>query len=565
MSRNRPCETCGVNPIAYTGRRWCYSCVPRQRRQPWTCRRCGTTENYYAKQLCRRCHRNAPLVDSCRDCLAWGVTRHNKWLCQACKNWRRNYQPAECPSCQRVVPLNHRGFCRLCCRQATLVRPKHKTTDVIALNRNGQQLFFADMILKKRNHRPPPLPPPPAPQWPRAFPVEHRQLTLFDLPRDLVRRRDLGGFVPPIPLLADALERAVNEHAARHGWGTNTRRATLSGMRVVLATQDTPGARVKISETAQLRQCGWFTIQPILDVLAGVGMLEDDRPPPLERLFAAKTTGLPDQITQQVRDWFCALRDGTSTPPRTQPRSTGTVQERLRSVTPALHTWAAAGHTSLREISRDNVIDVLPSDPTQRANVLGSLRSLFRFLKARRHVFANPTVRIRADRVPPPLLLPMDLEPVRAALASTDPAIAAIAAIVAFHAPRNGQLRHLHLTDLVDGRLTIDRTIIVLAEPARQRLASWLAHRTRQWPHTINPHLFINHNTALRTTPVSGPYLSKILGIPVQTIREDRILHEAIATGGDVRRLCDLFGITVSGAERYLASLTHPDLETTAP
>ncbi len=47
-------------------------------------------------------------------------------------------------------------------------------------------------------------------------------------------------------------------------------------------------------------------------------------------------------------------------------------------------------------------------------------------------------------------------------------------------------------------------------------------------------------------------------GIPIHVMREDRILHEARATGGDVRRICDLFGLTVEGALRYLP---EPDLD----
>jgi hypothetical protein len=39
--------------------------------------------------------------------------------------------------------------------------------------------------------------------------------------------------------------------------------------------------------------------------------------------------------------------------------------------------------------------------------------------------------------------------------------------------------------------------------------------------------------------------------IQPQAVCEDRILHEAMATGGDIRRLCDLFGLTLGGAERY--------------
>lgn len=56
------------------------------------------------------------------------------------------------------------------------------------------------------------------------------------------------------------------------------------------------------------------------------------------------------------------------------------------------------------------------------------------------------------------------------------------------------------------------------------------------------------------------------LGMSAQAIREDRSLHEAHATCGDVRRLCGLFGLfglfglSVSGAERYTAAVEHPDL-----
>jgi hypothetical protein len=36
-----------------------------------------------------------------------------------------------------------------------------------------------------------------------------------------------------------------------------------------------------------------------------------------------------------------------------------------------------------------------------------------------------------------------------------------------------------------------------------------------------------------------------------QAIREDRILYEARASGGDIRRICDLFGLSVAGAMRH--------------
>ena len=47
-----------------------------------------------------------------------------------------------------------------------------------------------------------------------------------------------------------------------------------------------------------------------------------------------------------------------------------------------------------------------------------------------------------------------------------------------------------------------------------------------------------------------------------QSLREDRILSEIHATGGDIRRICDLFGLSVEGATRYLKSVEHHDLTT---
>lgn len=45
-----------------------------------------------------------------------------------------------------------------------------------------------------------------------------------------------------------------------------------------------------------------------------------------------------------------------------------------------------------------------------------------------------------------------------------------------------------------------------------------------------------------------------------QTRREDRILQEIHATGGDVRRICDLFGLGIDAALRYAGVM-----ENTAP
>lgn len=62
-----------------------------------------------------------------------------------------------------------------------------------------------------------------------------------------------------------------------------------------------------------------------------------------------------------------------------------------------------------------------------------------------------------------------------------------------------------------------------------------------------------------RTEPIGGRWLTLATGIPIHVLREDRILHEARVTGGDVRRMCDLFGPTVEGALRYLPGTEFDD------
>jgi len=69
----------------------------------------------------------------------------------------------------------------------------------------------------------------------------------------------------------------------------------------------------------------------------------------------------------------------------------------------------------------------------------------------------------------------------------------------------------------------------------------------------------INRRTAPRLTQVSRPFPWKQANLAPETLRKDRILHEISATGGDVRRVCELFGLSVEGAMRYATILDHTD------
>jgi hypothetical protein len=212
--------------------------------------------------------------------------------------------------------------------------------------------------------------------------------------------------------------------------------------------------------------------------------------------------------------------------------------------------------------------------PTKRAPALTGLRSLFKTLKGRKLIFTDPTRGVQWEAASHNIPLPLDTAAIRDALASQDPATALGVALIAFHGLTGQQVRHLQLTDIVDGRLSLGHRSIPSAGPVRVRLTAWLDHRARRWPHTINPHLFLTQFTAGRLTAPSSVFPWKKTTLRPQALREDRILAEAHANGGDVRALCDLFGISIETASRYTltagpgpapARPLHPTLKTSGP
>jgi hypothetical protein len=578
------CGNCGRKPIAHRRSKRCYDCQPGGPLTPPPCRRCGATGDYYSAGLCGRCHQYAPQPpDACRDCHAWGVTRHTKWLCHGCTSWRRTHPIVDaCRSCRRTLALDHTGVCRLCYRQTVLARRRlrrQRPVDPVWANRHGQQLFLAHLLATDgQRHRPTsrsqqtPQPGPGRRQRPRhrrvaaspsalsqVYPVAHRQLLLFELPPDLGRVGRRGFPDPPDPQLAAWLQQLTWDHATRHGWSITRRKTVQQAIRILLALQATPGAPILASDVARMTTIG-LPVGPVLAILAQAGMLDDDRTPAIQRWFDRQVVGLPAAMASELHAWFQVLLRGSHTPPRSRPRAEVTIRTQLLWALPTLRAWAQAGHLSLREISREDVLAALPPSGNPRATLGRALRSIFKVLKARKLTFTNPTARITTGEPAARQPLPADLTVLREGLESQDPARAALTALLAFHGLRARQLCGLRLGDLRDGRLHLDGRTILLAIPVRQRLAAWLDHRNTRWPNTANPHLFVHYRTATQTRPVGLHWLYLKLGSSVRAIREDRILDEAHASAGDLRRLCDLFGLSVKAAERYTASLDHPAL-----
>jgi integrase len=389
-------------------------------------------------------------------------------------------------------------------------------------------------------------------------PLPHEQLVLLELPRDLKAGLRHGFPPPPDPAREAAWHQFVREHATAYGWGINVTERAQRVIRMLLGMQDTPGAAIRASDVLPMSTIR-HPVRPVLDVLAAAGMLADDRIPPAQRWFRLQIAGLPDDMRHELEVWFDVARNGSNVPPRSRPRADSTVRSQLGYVLPIIRCWAR-DYPSLREIGRDDVLAALPPSGTARSCALQGLRSIFRVLKGRKLTFINPTARIS---VPAPDIAvpgPIDLTVLRSVLNSEDPTCAALAALLAFHAIRIWQLLQLQLTDLHDGRLHLPDRVVPLAEPVRTRLSAYLDYRRHRWPNTANPHLFIHYRNATTITPSTPYWVRKRLGMTAQAIRQDRILDEAHATGGDVRQLCDLFGLSVAGAYRYTSSVDHPGI-----
>jgi hypothetical protein len=361
----------------------------------------------------------------------------------------------------------------------------------------------------------------------------------------------VNGFPPPPdPLLEAALTQFVTDYAAQYRWPKTKADRTRRAVRILLGIQDTPGALIRRSDVALLSRIK-HSAAVVADVLAEAGMLEEDRDPPIVRWFAAATATLPAPMCEELGEWFDVMRNGSASPPRRRPRAVNTIKTQLGWSLDSLKAWAGSGHESLREIAAADVTAVLPTDRLGRYTTLQGLKSIFGILKARKLVFINPTRRLRNPQPELRTPLAVDLNELRDDLNSSAPATAALTALLAFHAIPISRLTQLLLLDVHDGRVHIGGRAIPLAAAVRQRLNEYLDYRQRTWPDSINPYLFIHMRSWTTTRPVTPWWIRHQLKLPGQAIRGDRILDEAHATGGDIRRLIDLFGVSADTAHRY--------------
>jgi hypothetical protein len=293
----------------------------------------------------------------------------------------------------------------------------------------------------------------------------------------------------------------------------------------------------------------------IIDVLAAVGVLDDDRPDTLAAWLDEQLAGLPDQIRAELDAWLGLLRHGG---PRRRPRSRRTIVRDIYSIRTFL-AGVGTRYSTLRQVTRDDVTSWLAGRPGwSRPQDASTLRSLFGTLKAERLIFVNPVRGVRVARRSPsvPAPLPSHLITATAAAATSDPALHVVVALAGVHALLPGQIRHLRMdqVDLPGRRLDPGGLNRPLDEFTAGAVRGYLSFRNRRWPATTSPYLLVTRKTAHTGQPVSAFWMNRLfrlLPVTAEQLRDDRIIEEALAGRADPLHLAAVFGFGPRTGLRY--------------
>ncbi|HEV8279278.1 MAG TPA: site-specific integrase [Streptosporangiaceae bacterium] len=367
-------------------------------------------------------------------------------------------------------------------------------------------------------------------------------------PEALLRRCDT-------PLLMAATCRAI-DLAEAHGWSAATLTGVFYGLKAVLDghTGDNP---VPLSQVRrQVRPRRHSSATRIAEVLAELELLRDDTTAAIRAWIDHSSSALPAGFRRDIRAWLVVLLDGDA---RTRPRSHTTLRVYFGILRSFIEHWAAT-RSHLREITSGDVDTVLePLHGHRRYNAITTLRSLFRFAKRRGLTFADPTRHLGGGRAAEHTMVPMTAQEIQAVQQAAVTAAQRLAiALAAVHAARPKAIRELSLDDidLPNRRITIAGHRQPLGELTRHALLAWLEYRRATWPDTANRYVLVTRISALGTGPVSPDYLDKhqLRGISLEHIRRDRILHEALASGGDPLHLTLVFNIDPTNAMAYASA-----------
>ncbi len=497
---------------------------------------------------CRRCHPRLENPDSCRDCLAWGAKRI-QGLCAACYRFVFKYPTGTCSTCARRLALRD-GACRLCWHQALITpRPQWVRIDLSVAAREGHQLFLADIPRPGRTWRKAEVPAP-------FRPPRYVQPVLVDAPRDMSRAR-LGDLTPLDESYSAHVRANAERISAERGWPAWSRDVLLWSLNLLTAVHR-PDEKIKASTVLTFHNDGdtGHEVGRVMDVLAELDLLVDDRPDVLGAWIDKRLAGVAPVIRTEAQTWIDVLRNGGQ---RRLPRKVTTIRQKIDYIGPFLID-ASADHTTLREVTKDWIQDWLRGRPTFY-EVAWAIRDLFKTLTAARVVFGNPTRSLhtgkRDETIPLPVA-PADLRAVGHA-AERNPALKVLVALVGVHAlyPRQARELMLDAVDLHRNRLSLPGGERPMDDYTRAAIADYLRLRRSTWPTTTNPYLLVTQRTVHSGQPVTSAWtiaLFRDLPVTAWQLRDDRLLEEA-AHNGDPLHLSAVFGITPITSLRFTKAL----------
>ncbi|MGH9028234.1 MAG: hypothetical protein ACRDV4_01250, partial [Acidimicrobiales bacterium] len=367
---------------------------------------------------------------------------------------------------------------------------------------------------------------------------------------------DASGMITALP---GELGFALVDFGSERGWPSElTERVAEAVASLLSESHNGPVDEAALSSLVKRR----LPIRHTRDFLVAEGLASSAEQASTSAWLEGRLAALGATIAEEVRIWVAVLA-GSST--RAPARTPVTMRTYLTVAQGPLVAFSAQ-YSSLREVRPEDVHAQLePLTGSTRAMTGTALRSLFRTLKARRAIFADPTARLHPGRGPEQAVLGLEPEVRRHLLDSVERVDhRLVVLLIGVHALTRRQVMHLALSDIGPeaASITVGSTRRILDPLTREHLIAWLTLRERRWPRTGNPYVFVNKHTALGLGHINQSVVTTIFaGLPTTAsdLRTDRLVSEAASCGGDALHVARLFGLSPRTAMHYCADTTASD------
>ena len=542
----KTCAVCGGERLAWGP--VCRPCLLSARSSGGACGRCGRLVGRLWGGRCTRCAKRHWTTATCRSCLGWS-TSIETGRCRACRDFERhNATEAPCRSCRRALSVNRFGRCRLC---TVTRRDSHTAGDPTWAEepggRGGIQLFFADGDSRRRSRAPIAQAVPPASMYAAGSSRVVQQRLFVSL--DPERTPDAG----PLGTVPYDLVTAVREFGDARGWTRPTTDGVTEAVLLLAGEGSWSLTEPGVAELRRLR----LPASRVREFLIEYGVeLADDR---AGAWVDRHLDMVAPTMRAEVMAWVQVL-DGRGT--RRRPRLSGTVRHYVAAAAPVITGWSHT-HESLREITAEDVkVAVASLEGSHRVMTAVALRSLFKNLKSQRLIFTDPTMALSPGRFPATPVIGLDAASRSLLLSRLErPDHRLVVLLAGVHALSRGDIMRLRLDDIdLDSRMiTVRADRRPLDGLVIDHVVAWLEVRRQRWPRSANPHLLVTQKSAYGLDSVSTSYFKGVFAsLPTTAagLRADRLLGEAVESGGDVLRLVSLFGLSSSAAMRYCTQAT---------